>query len=132
MRKFKAIKIDAENKQITEIEVTDGLQSYYDAIGCDLITTATYIGNDCVYVDDEGLLKQPTDDEGNRISVKGFEINGYPQKLAGSGVVVGTTPGGDSTTPNLTVDVVKRLVTFCEITPAEVDAILGAVRVWSW
>ena len=111
--KYKAILIDSVNRKIEEVEVEAGLEDIYKHIGndCSMFEVATYLGTDCIYVDEEGLLK-------DIVSV--FEVNGAHQPFVGNGLVVGSTSEGDSTTPIITVDEIKKLVSF--ITPDELRA----------
>lgn len=81
--------IDPAARTLTPVDV----DKPRDLIGCDRITTAYFNdASDVVYVDDEGLLKGPTDF---------FLIEGYPQPLAGKGVVVGTDAEGNDISPTV-------------------------------
>ena len=79
--KVKAILIDVTRQRLDEVEV-DGLKDYYKLIECNFITVATYINkSDVIFVDDEGLLKEPK---------AGFKVKGSNHPYyAGNGLVVG-------------------------------------------
>ena len=108
-----AFKIDAVNKTVTAIEipVNDGccdLDTMYKEIGCDCFTCAQFArgkngGSEDVFVDDNGLLTDPQ---------HFFTIAGYPSPLAGNGIVLGTDEEGNSTDSSLTLERVKKIVSF--------------------
>lgn len=57
---MKAIKIDVVKKSIYEVEVESGkneLQSIYKHLECDMIQIGAQYGGNCLYVDEEGLLR---------------------------------------------------------------------------
>ena len=84
--------VDPTERTITQVDVVRPA----DLIGCSTITASAFNdAGDVVYVDDEGLLKGPTDF---------FLIEGYPQPLAGKGVVVGTDDEGDDVEPSVSLE----------------------------
>ena len=105
----KAILIDVNNKTITEVTVTkDGdseLKSMYGHIGCEMVEVVN-VGENDIYVDEEGLL--------NLLPTTNFFMwKGYPQPLAGNGLILGyNDETGDSTDVTLTVEEVKNNVRF--------------------
>lgn len=84
-KKIKGILIDSTNRTITEVEFVPKLESYYRLIGCDLIDCVQYDEHHDVVVDDEGLLKEPTNF---------FKIDSYDGLLAGNGIIVGVDEDG--------------------------------------
>lgn len=103
----KAIVIDAKNKEIREIETSEfGLNFLYKTIGCDLVELVDIGNNQDLWVDEEGLLRA---DPSNF-----FIYNGFPQPLAGTGVILGHDDNGDSTETKLTLDEVKAKVRFVD------------------
>lgn len=107
---MKAILIDVNNKTITEVEVTSNhegsqLDSIYKHVGCDMVEVVN-IGENDIYVDEEGLLKFTP-------STNFFMWKGYPQPLAGNGLIMGYDEStGNSIGVTLSVDEVKNNVSF--------------------
>ena len=102
---MKGIFIDSEKREVREVEYNDW-KDISPMIGCRIFTVADFNDKgDCVYVDDEGLLTL-------RLSSMFFEIEGYPQPLAGNGLVCGTDDEGASTEPSVSVEEVKKIVKF--------------------
>jgi len=104
---MKAIKIDVDNKTVYEVEV-NGLSDIQRQVG-GLITSpvveADYFKKDCLYVDDEGLLKP----------VKGyFLIEGAYQPFAGNGIIVGLNEEGESIDCFVKLDRIKSAVRFVD------------------
>lgn len=103
-RNDKAILINAKDKTVTEVTITN-YKDIYKFCGFDLFTTVQMDANgNTLYVDDEGLL--------NGTSV-GFVIKGYPQPLMGSAIILGTNlRTGDSKDTDLTAEQVRKMVSF--------------------
>ena len=109
---LRGILIRPDTAEISEVEVPKGedqLQAIYDLLGVDLITCVAY-SEDCrgetVYVDDEGLLKDP------HLFFKVPFVEGH-QWLAGSGLILGTDfETGESISSALPLERVQREVTF--------------------
>jgi hypothetical protein len=93
--KINAIIIDPYAGLIYRQEIENSLDGFYEAAKCSCIT-AVYLNDsatsDCIYVDDEGLLK-PIEEQAF------FHIEGHQQPYAGIGVLVGTDEGGNSVEP---------------------------------
>lgn len=94
---MRAILIDPETREVSEVEIDPtSLDDYYRLIGCDCFTAVTIDDQGTtVYVDDEGLFKGPS---------VFFLIKGYPQPLAGRGLVVGTDAEGNTIEPSVSID----------------------------
>jgi len=84
---MKAILIDALNCRVKEIQIKGDLQSYYQAIGCDLVQVGYYLDKegDVILVDEEGLLKY---------NEHFFSYRG--QIFSGNGLIIGTDAEGES------------------------------------
>ena len=101
---MKAILIDSEARDIREVEA-QGLSDYYRILGCQMIEAATYIGTDCVFVDEEGLLKAIK----YQFSIKGA----HQPAFAGKGIVVGTDVStGETIDVKHSVEQLKELIFF--------------------
>lgn len=104
---MKAIKIDVIAKEVKEIELEPGIKNIYRELDCDLFTVIYPMGlleGDCIYIDDEGLLRQPP--------LGAFYIKGFPQVLSGHGLVIGTDDEGDSISASTPLQQIKALVRF--------------------
>jgi hypothetical protein len=104
---MRAILIDSKNKNVSEIIIDDTktLEDWYKAVDCELVEVAHYINeHDSILVDEEGLLKNPTDF---------FTYNGAHQPFAGNGLIVGVDPNdGESIDCQITLEEVKRNTCF--------------------
>ena len=87
MKKSNAILINANDRTITKV-VVESVEDICRLIGCDLFTCVRIDRSETIYVDDEGLLKNPK---------VGFKHTAYDAPLAGNGLILGTTAMGDST-----------------------------------
>lgn len=100
---MKALLIDSTNQIITEVQV-NSWEDYSPLIGCQIFTIATYLENqDCIMVDDEGLLVNPENF---------FAVDGVPQPFAGNGLVIGTDDEGESAEPQIGIEELKNKITF--------------------
>lgn len=78
---MKAIKIDAENRTVEEVEIS-GLADMQKAVGGFIQVGHSFqTSPDVIYVDEEGLLKDPENF---------FLIKNDSKALAGNGLIVGT------------------------------------------
>jgi hypothetical protein len=81
-RMLRAIKIDVDKQTVYEVLIPDTLEALYACLDCELVEIGSVLANgDEIYVDEEGLLKEPRKDY--------FMVLGMPQPLAGHGIVVG-------------------------------------------
>lgn len=103
---MKAYLINPELCAVEEVEHDGSLESIYQFTNTDVVDAARFndVG-DCVYIDDEGLLRP------NRFF---FAIDGYPQPLAGNGLVLGCNAEGDSQAPIVTLEWVRANTCFLE------------------
>ncbi len=104
---MQALLVDPAERTVTPVQLKDGggnLDEIYRLLGCSNISAA-HINDrgDLVYVDDEGLLKGPTDF---------FLLDPYPQPLAGKGLIVGTDAEGNDVAPSVTRDWVVENIDF--------------------
>lgn len=89
---------------VTEWEYNGDWKTLAPALDCDLFDVARFNDKgDVVFVDDEGLLKKPS---------FFFGIEGYPQPLAGIGLVAGTSEDGETIEPTVSLGWVRANVTF--------------------
>ena len=104
MTMMKAIKIDVADQTVSMIEIEkDNLEDLQKAVGGWITVAMTFPNQDVLYVDDEGLLKNP----------EKFQYwegpNGGSRLFAGNGIIVGGLPNGDSCDAKTTVEDIKNL-----------------------
>lgn len=97
---MKAIKINPWDKTIKEIEIGDSLQDIYDNLQAQAFDLIRIDYSNWIYVDDMGLYKQDQ---------AFFVWDGYPQPLAGYGLVL-----GDQESTTWTVANVQEKVTWLD------------------
>ena len=103
---MKAIFIDAKNKTVSQIEIENDLQAMYDKIGCLLVQTVPFAGENIV-CDEEGRLKPAT---------AGFKLGSW--RIVGNALIVGDTEDGDFADTKLSVDeIIKQIRFFGEDEP---------------
>ena len=82
--------VDVKSKLISLVKVTD-FEDILKHLACDIFTIA-YTDRDtgdALYVDDIGRLKR-------KASTDFFIFSDYPEPLAGNGLLLGTSPSGES------------------------------------
>lgn len=100
-----ALLIDAQKKEISQVEYRS-LEDLHKLLGGYIELAYAWPNGDVLYVDEEGLLKQPQ---------RYFRISVRPdQPLGGNGVLVGPEIGDTSNTepPTMTVEQLRKLVRF--------------------
>jgi hypothetical protein len=80
-------------------------QTIYERIGVDCFDAVLLDAGDTIFVDDEGLMKEPQ---------YFFRVDDSTP-LAGKGFVLGTDDEGDSISPRITLDQLKARVTFYQL-----------------
>lgn len=99
--------IDPVSQTITEAEHDGSLDDIYRLLSwedhkCGGIDAITLADTECLYVDDEGLLARPP--------LPLWEFTGYPQPLAGRGLLCGLDREGSSVSTGLSVAAIAPLV----------------------
>lgn len=104
---MKALLIDPIDQTVETIHGDfDNFREIQKTIRCSVFTVAGYIEGNCVYVDDEGLLKA---------NLWFTVMPHYPQPLAGRIVIVGSTDDGDNTDVTISAEVLQDQVQFLNI-----------------
>ncbi len=104
MKKIKAIFVDVINRQVSEVEIEENLQSYYRLLHCNTIAAPSFDTKHDVIVDDEGLLKEP---------IGFFEITTeFACEFAGNGLIVGVNSRGEWISHKLDIEEVKKQINF--------------------
>ena len=84
---MRAILIDPAKQTITEVDYDGNWTSISTHIDCTTFASAVVFENeDTLYIDDEGLWG----------ATHFFRIEGYPDPLAGRGLILGTNEDGES------------------------------------
>lgn len=108
MKQIKAILIDPFAETVSYVTLTDTkLETYYNLLGCSLITIAGLADGVDMILDDEGLLKDSS-------SQAYFKIGIGSQPFAGKALIVGTDEEGEtvSVPENITTEKVFERVIF--------------------
>lgn len=104
----KAIKINVESRSVEYIELEDSCTGIYEAIGnrCGTFCIPyTFENNDCIYADDEALLKSD--------QIKGgFFFEEWNRPIVGNGLVVATGSEGEMIDCRTTIEDIKKQIVF--------------------
>ncbi len=108
---MKIYKINAKERTIEQIEAPtseDGgtieIDFMLEQIGCHYFDVVRLDEGDCIFVDDEGLLRsgiQPA-----------FGLSSYNAPLIGNALVIGSDYEGDSKQPKITLDKLTDMIEF--------------------
>lgn len=101
---MKAILIDPFDRNITEVEYSGDFKEIYQHIDCQLFDVVRIDRTNSIFVDDEGLISGKAQ--------AFFKIDGYPEPLAGKGLMLGADDEGESISPSLTLNEVRGMVDF--------------------
>lgn len=102
---MKVIFIDANNRQVTQIEIENELDAFYKRIGCDVIQCLDLSENYTLICDENGRLRNLP---------MGFRLAG-PTIIAGNALIVATTDGGDFTDITAPLCLFQRNVEFINL-----------------
>lgn len=101
---MQAILIDPHTQTVSSIEYDGNYENISKLLGCELFTVMTVTPkDDALFLDDEGWIIDQEDQQY-------FWWQGYPQLLAGRGLILGTNDEGESIAPSLTLDEAKSMV----------------------
>lgn len=90
MKPIRAILIDPFTETVSQVTLVDTkLQTYYNLLGCDLITMAGLANGVDMILDDEGLLK-------DQKTQAYFKMGIGSQPFAGKALIVGTDEEGNT------------------------------------
>jgi len=114
---IRAILIDPFTETVSQVTLVDTkLQTYYNLLGCSLITMAGLADGVDMILDDEGLLKDSN-------SQAYFKIGIGSQPFAGKALVVGTDEEGNTVSlpENVTTEKVFERVIFFKPSQKYID-----------
>ena len=107
---MKALLINSKTCSVTQIEIGEHFTEISKAIDCDVFAAPhTLENNDTLYVDDEGLLKNPENF---------FLLDSYPQPIAGNGLILGCDHEGESIDAKTSLIELANRVKFMDINEA--------------
>jgi len=96
--------IDPVTRTVKEVTYNGDYNQIYTLTDCDTFTCVMFNEHsDTIFVDDEGLFKSDQ---------QFFHVQGYPQPLAGKGLILGTNDEGESVSPVIGYEDFCKLVTF--------------------
>ena len=108
---MRAILINPELKQVTEIEVGGDYKEIYKVISCDTFSCpVTYDNNDCLYCDDEGLFKPQKG---------GVIMEDWVYPILGKMLVLGTDENGESVDAKTDIRFFENQITWLNEAQAE-------------
>jgi len=111
---FKAILVDAIKREVYAIQTTSDVDQLNKLIGSQTYSGGPRLPNrDGFLVDDEGMLNL-------HFGSMFFTFEGYPQPLAGSGLLMGCKANGETADVKSKLDEIKAKVKF--LTMSEVQA----------
>jgi len=94
--KLRAILIDPVEKTITEIETTGEYQELLSILDIQIIDIVRLNATESLWVNDEGLLKDPEDQTF-------FMLKYYPQPIEGRGLILGNDEEGENVSTTVPV-----------------------------
>lgn len=104
---MRALLINPIEQSVTEVEYTGDFHNIYTHIEADcfdIVRLREYNGlRHDVFVDDNGLIRGP-----NKLGY--FMLDGYPQWLAGKGLILGTNSQGESVGATLPLAEARALI----------------------
>ena len=104
---MRAYLINPFAREVTEVDYDGDFNQIYGFLGgvrCFTCVTINQEG-DGVFIDDEGLFNGDNEF---------FSVAGYPEPLAGFGLVLGCDPEGESCAPSLTLETLRDRVKFLD------------------
>ena len=115
MKNITGYLIDPYTNSVKRVEVKGDYKAIYPFIDCQTFDIARVENNgDGIYVDDEGLLTLTPE-------TRFFTYDGYPNPLAGKGLMLGCNRAGDSINVKLSLAAVTKKIKFYSL--AEIRAI---------
>lgn len=125
---MRAILIDPVDKTVTEVKYSGDYKEIYTLLSnpvaglvVDTFTVVRIAEHESIFVDDEGLLKEPE---------YFFKWEDYGQPLAGLGLILGDDAEGESVGTELTLDFVKSKVTFPNVRLESMESVEGETEMF--
>ena len=120
---LRAILIDPFLRVISEVNVNNDLQSFYDILDIKTLAIVNIDNTNSLYIDDEGLLK-----DHNSL----FEIASYAVPLAGRALVVAHNEEGETIETTLDIDQIRSMVGWVDDQTPEEVLKANPPKIYSW
>jgi len=120
---LRAILIDPLLRVISEVNVDNDLQSFYDILNIRTLAMVNIDNTNSLYIDDNGLLN-------NDNSL--FEIASYAQPLAGRALVVAHNEEGETIETTLNIDQIRAMVGWVDDQTPEEVLEANPPKIYSW
>ena len=120
---LRAILIDPFLRVISEVNVDNDLQSFYDILNIRTLAMVNIDNTNSLYIDDNGLLN-------NDNSL--FEIASYAQPLAGRALVVAHNEEGETIETTLNIDQIRAMVGWVDDQTPEEVLEANPPKIYSW
>lgn len=105
---MRAILIDPFDQTVTEVDYSGDFKQIHELLNIRSFTLVSdFAGGNDIYVDDNGLA---VDFENQAF----FIAKGYPEPLAGKGLILGVTPDGESTATELNLEDARQKIRFID------------------
>jgi len=118
---MRAILIDPVARTMTEVDYDGDYKSIYRLIDVDMFEVMQISDIESVFIDEEGLLKEPA-------PTHYFKIGDDGHPLSGKGLVLGVNDEGDSIATQLTIDELSTIIQFVRLTFHGFQAYEGTVN----
>ena len=120
---LRAILIDPLLRVISEVNVDNDLQSFYDILNIRSLAMVNIDNTNSLYIDDEGLLN-------NSNSL--FKIASYAVPLAGRALVVAHNEEGETVETTLDIDQIRSMVGWVDDQTPEEVLEANPPKIYSW
>ena len=120
---LRAILIDPFLRVISEVNVDNDLQSFYDILNIRTLAMVNIDNTNSLYIDDNGLLN-----DNNSL----FEIASYAQPLAGRALVVAHNEEGETVETTLDIDQIRSMVGWVDDQTPEEVLKANPPKIYSW
>lgn len=118
---MRAIKIDAEKREIYEIEINekDSLEQMQSVVGGYIELCLHLADGDAIFVNEEGLLQSPENKQ------HWILYEGHPQPWVGNAIVCGSNRNGDTRSVKTSCEDLRKVISFLSLDDVRVALAFG-------